>query len=69
MNFVQIVKKKPVKENEIELIQSQAETEVGRKLSKSEQSLLFSRFPQDHICRQILKVCMEVNFLQLITLM
>ena len=69
MNFVKIVKKKPVKENEIELIQSQAETEVGHILSKSEQSLPFSRFPQDHICRQILKVCMEVNFLQLITFM
>ena len=63
MNFAQIVKKKSVKEDEIELIQSQAETEVGRKLSKSEQSLLFSRFPQDHICQQLLKVCMEVNFL------
>ena len=68
MNFAQIVKKKSVRENEIELIQSQAETELSRELSISEQSLLFSKFPQSQLCQQILKVCIKIYFLQLIIL-
>ena len=41
MNFAQIVKKKSVRENEIELIQSQAETELSRELSIRTISSLF----------------------------
>ena len=37
MNFAQIVKKNSTKVNEIELIQSQAETELKRKLTTSEE--------------------------------
>ena len=63
MNFAQIVKKNNFKVDEIESIQSQAETELGRKLGKAEECLLLTRFSQGQLHRQILEVYIKNNFL------
>jgi hypothetical protein len=43
MNFSKAVKGHPTKSFAIKAIQSQAETELGRKLTKEEESILFPK--------------------------
>ena len=65
MNFAEIVKRQHSKGNEIEQIRSQAEVDLGRKLSKSEESLLLSRYSPSQLCQRIIKVCVKKTIFQI----
>jgi hypothetical protein len=56
MNFSRAVKGHLTRTGAIRVIQSQAETELGRKLSKEEESLLFKNNPPNILQAQIEKV-------------
>jgi hypothetical protein len=56
MNFSKAVKGHPTKSFAIKAIQSQAETELGRKLTKEEESILFSKTHPNILLDQIEKV-------------
>jgi hypothetical protein len=56
MNFSQAVKGQLSRPGAVRAIQSQAETELGRKLSKEEESLLFRNIHPNTFLGQIQKV-------------
>jgi hypothetical protein len=56
MNFSRAVKGHLTRTGAIRAIQSQAETELGRKMSKEEESLLFSNTQPNSLWAQIEKV-------------
>lgn len=56
MSYADIVKMRLPNDREIDLIRSQAETELGRMLQTEEESLLFTRFTPNMLCSQINKV-------------
>ena len=56
MNFSQAVKGHLTRSGAIRAIQSQAETELGRKLSKEEESFLFTKNDPNIFLAQIEKV-------------
>ena len=56
MNFSKAVKGHPSKSFTIKAIQSQAETELGRKLTKEEESILFFKTHPNILLDQIEKV-------------
>ena len=56
MNFSQAVKGHLTRSGAIRAIQSQAETELGRKLSREEESILFNNTPPNILQAQIEKV-------------
>ena len=62
MNYAQIVKCQSSKEKGIEQIRSQAEVDLGKKLSESEETLLLSRYDESQLCQRITKVCINIPF-------
>ena len=56
MSYADIVKNKLANDREIDIIRSQAETELRRVLQKEEESLLLTRFTPNRLCSQINKV-------------
>ena len=63
MNYSQAVKGKKKLPDATAAIQSQADTELSRRLSKEEEALLFSQFTPNVLLRQIQKVCMFTTLL------
>ena len=59
MSYAQVVKRHILEDCEIRTIRSQAETELGRKLDKRDESLLLSRFKKEELCEHIEKVCLK----------
>ena len=57
MNFSQAVKGPLTNQSGLRMIRSQAETEIGRKLSDAEESLVFSKYPRNVLLENIEKVC------------
>ena len=57
VNYAQAVKNSKPCENMINVIRSQAQTELGRYLDISEESVLFKRFPPNLMYEHIQKVC------------
>ena len=58
MNYSQALRGKKKLPDATTAIQSQAETELSRRLSKEEETLLFSQSSPNVLLRQIQKVCM-----------
>ena len=56
MNFAQAVKGRLTRSATVGAIQSQAETELGRKLKKEEEDQIFSHSPPKEVLLQIQKV-------------
>ena len=56
MNFARAVKGRLTRSNIFEAIQSQAETELGRMITKEEQNLIFAKDPPSVVLDQIQKV-------------
>ena len=56
MNYAKALAGSVNEQSNIEKIQSQAEIEIGRRLNSSEESILFTKFSEEQLCRQILKV-------------
>ena len=63
MSYAQAVKKINSKDSEIRTIRSQAETELGKELNETEESLLLSRFNQEQLCDHIQKVHIQSLYL------
>ena len=62
MNYAQIVKCQSSKVKGIEQIRSQAEMDLGKKLSESEEILLLSRDGVSQLCQRITKVLYQNPF-------
>ena len=56
MNFARAVRGRLSRSNIFEAIQAQAETELGRMISKDEQNLIFNKNPPSVVLEQIQKV-------------
>ena len=61
MNYAKALVGSLGKQSLIENIQSQAETEIGRRLNSSEESLLFSILSEEQLSNKILKVALTLK--------
>ena len=68
MNYAKALVGSLGKQSLIENIQSQAETEIGRRLNSSEESLLFSKLSEEQLSKKILKVTLTLKKIYMIHL-